>query len=169
MLFNVRLHLIALALGAFLGPVAVGYYRVAERLVGASYELVALPGQLVAWTMLRRARDAGPVQGRVTRIEEQIGRHLKVLLAIGWPFFLWLSVMHHDVVAGLLGPEWQPDGVLVALLALCPILMLPGVLTDPLLSISGQTRRLTAFTAIIFAVSVGATFVAAPRGVITLA
>ena len=169
MLINVRLHFITLALGAFLGPIAVGYFRVAERLVGAAYELVAVPGQLLAWTLLRRARDAGQVEGRAARIEQQVARHLKVLMAIGTPLFLWLSVMHGEIVAGLLGPEWQPAGVLVAILALCPILMLPGILTEPLLSICGQTRRLPAFTAIIFAVSVGATCVAAPLGVMTLA
>ncbi|WP_394155119.1 oligosaccharide flippase family protein [Loktanella salsilacus] len=169
MLYNVRLHFITLTLGAFLGPVAVGYFRVAERLVGAAFELVAVPGQLLAWTMLRRARDAGPSEKAAERIQQQVARHLKVLLAIGTPLFIWLSVMHSEIVAALLGPEWQPAGVLVAILALCPVLMLPGVLTEPLLSICGQTRRLPAFTAIIFAISVGATCVAAPLGVLPLA
>lgn len=47
-LINVRMHFLTLAIGAFLGPVVVGYFRAADRLVAAAFELVAVPGQLLA-------------------------------------------------------------------------------------------------------------------------
>lgn len=169
MLVQVRLQFVTLIIGGFLGPAAVGFFRAAERLVGAISELIVVPGQLMAWTLLRRARDAGAFEDRKDRINTQVARLLKVLVVLGAPLLLWLIVMNEEIVRGLLGDEWLPTATLVGILAFGRLFLFLGVLTEPLMSIAGEARRLTAFMALIFAVSVLLTLIAAPFGIYALA
>lgn len=169
MLVHARLHFITLIIGGFLGAAAVGYFRAAERLVGGLSELIVVPGQLLAWSQLRRARDDGSPERQNMRLNAQIARSLKVLVVLGAPLLLWLTLMSDEIVSGLLGPNWQPAASLVTILALGRLLLFLGVLTEPLMSLTGQAGRLPVFMGVIFAVSVALTFLAAPFGVHALA
>lgn len=169
MLVYLRLHFITLIVGAFLGPAAVGFFRAAERMVGAVFELIVVPGQLLAWTQFRRARDMGPPQEREARVNSQVARHLKMVVVLGAPLLLWLILMSTQIVRGLLGNEWQPVAELVAILALGRLLLFLGILTEPLMSLMGAARRLPGFMALIFVISVALTLSVAPFGVRALA
>ncbi|WP_226781568.1 oligosaccharide flippase family protein [Oceaniglobus trochenteri] len=165
MLVHLRLHFVTLIVGGFLGPAAVGVFRAADRLVGAVAELVLVPGQLLAWTELRRARDGGDAAGLGDRLNRQVARHLKMLVVFGAPPLIWLIVMNEELVRGVLGEDWQAAAPLVAILALSRLLLFPGILTEPLLSLVGAARRLPAFMAGIMVVSLVLTFVAVHFGV----
>ena len=165
LLVHTRLNLVTLIIGGFLGPVAVGYYRAAERLVGAASELIVVPGQLLAWTQLRQARDGGDAAGLTDRLNGQFARHLKVLTVFGAPLLIWLIVMNDELLGGLLGAEWRPAASMVAILALGRLLLLAGVMTEPLMSIVGAAGKLPRFMAGILIVSILLTWAGAHFGV----
>jgi len=169
MLVQLRFQFITLTIGAFLGPAAVGFYRAAERLVGAVCELIMVPAQMLAWAHLRQARDQGDPAHQAARVREQARRHLKVVMALGAPLLLWLVLMNRALIEGLLGPEWTPAAVLVAILAAGRLIMMPGILTEPLMTILGRVSDLPRFMASILAVSVLLTLATAPFGVIAIA
>lgn len=169
MLVHARLHFITLIIGGLLGPTSAGLFRAAERLVGAMTELIVVPGQLMAWTLLRRARDAGSLSGQAARINAQMARLLYALVMFGAPLLLWLVVMRDEIVNGLLGSAWSAAAPLVAILAIGRLLLLLGIMTEPLMSITGQARRMPGFMTVIFVVSITLTLLAAPFGLYALA
>lgn len=153
MLIHIRLYVATFIIGGYLGPAAVGYYRAADRLVSAVAEIIAVPGQLLAWTQFRKARDDGDASGQLDRINSKLRLLLKILTAVGAPIFIWLIFMSDELIHGLLNPEWLPAVPLVAILALSRLLSLFGIVTEPLMSIVGQARQLPIFSGIVFAVS----------------
>ncbi len=169
MLIHMRLHFITLIVGAFLGPTMVGFFRAADRVVGAVTELICVPGQMIAWQHLRRARNAGAPETRNARISETLAQHHSVLVALGAPLFLWLVVFDQEIVRGLFGEGWGPAATLMAILALGRLFMFPSIYIEPLLSIAGEARRLPGFTLAIFLVSVALILVFAPMGAVPLA
>ncbi|MDO5642199.1 MAG: oligosaccharide flippase family protein [Paracoccus sp. (in: a-proteobacteria)] len=164
-----RLQFVTLIIGMFLGPAAVGFYRAAERLVGALSELIVVPAQLLAWTLLRRARDFGDPEGREARIKRQTAQHIKLMTALGTPLFLWLMLLNTPLITGLLGPEWAPAAPLVAILGFARMVLIPSIITEPLLSIAGAIRYLPGFVARVFLISVVLTLAAVPFGVTAIA
>jgi len=164
MLANLRLYIATFIIGGALGPAAVGYYRAADRLVSAAAEIIAVPGLMLAWSQLRRARDAGAPEGRTARINREVARFLKVIIAGGAPILLWLAVLGQDLIAGLLSSAWLPAAPVVAILAVARLVSMVGVMTEPLMSISGQSRRLPGFNLMIFVMSTAVTLAAAPFG-----
>lgn len=169
MLINIRLYTATFIIGGFLGPAAVGFFRAADRLVSAAGEVIAVPGQLLAWTLLRKARDDGDPADMGERINAQVRYHFKVLIVAGTPVFIWLMIMSDELIGGLLSPEWAPAAPLVVILAISRMLFVFGILTEPLLSIVGQAKRLPGFTLIVLILSVGLTFWAVHYGVYAVA
>lgn len=169
MLIHIRLYVATFIIGGYLGPAAVGYFRAADRLVSAAAEIIAVPGQLLAWTQFRKARDNGDIEGQVARINLQMRQYMKILISAGAPVLLWLMVMSDEVINGLLSAQWLPAAPLVAILAGSRLLFLIGIVTEPLMSLVGEARRLPAFTATVFAVSLGLTFIAVQFGLYAVA
>ncbi|WP_341367368.1 oligosaccharide flippase family protein [Yoonia sp. BS5-3] len=165
LMVHARLNLVTLIIGGALGAAAVGYYRAAERLVGAIAELIVVPGQLLAWTQLRRARDQGDPSGQTDRLNAQVARHLKALIVFGAPLLIWLAVMNDEILGGLLGDQWRPAASLVTILAVGRLLLFAGIMTEPLMSIVGAASKLPAFMAGILGLSVLLTWIAAYFGV----
>lgn len=146
MLINIRLYVATFIIGGFLGPAAVGFFRAADRLVSAAGEVIAVPGQLLAWTLIRKARDEGDSAGQAARINAQVSQHIKFLFGASAPVFTWMVVMSPELIGGLLSEEWAPAAPLVAILAVARMLFTFGIVTEPLMSIAGQAKRLPAFT-----------------------
>ena len=169
MLINIRLYTATFIIGGFLGPTAVGLFRAADRLVSAAAEVIAVPGQLLAWTLLRKARDGGDAETRQARINAQVSQHIKMITMAGAPLLIWLMVMSDEVIGGLLSAEWAAAAPLVAILAISRLLFIFGILTEPLMSIVGQAGRLPAFTLLVLIVSVVLTLIAAQFGVYAVA
>ena len=169
LLINIRLYTATFIIGGFLGPLAVGYFRAADRLVSAAAEVIAVPGQLLAWTHLRRARDNGDESGRLDRINRQVSFHFKILVVGGAPVLIWLMLMSDELIGGLLSHEWLPAAPLVAILAISRLLFLFGIVTEPLMSIAGQAKRLPAFTLAVLITSIVLTFLAVRFGVYAVA
>lgn len=173
MIINLRLYLATFIIGGFLGPTAVGYYRAADRLVSALSEVITVPAQILAWSLFRQARDAAPARADGTPdlsgFQAQANVFYKMLAAVALPVFLWLIVMSEEVITGLLSEEWAAATPLVAILALSRVFFLPGVATEPVMSIVGETRRLPLFTGIFFAISAVVTLIGANIGLYAVA
>lgn len=169
MIANLRLYTATFVIGAFLGPVAVGLFRAADRLVIAFSELLVVPGYLMAWTQFRKARDAGPVSTAPERIRVMAALFFKVLFATSLPLMAWLCFMSGDIIRGLLSDEWMAATPLVAILAISRLLFMPSVATEPLLSITNQAKRLPLVTTFIFVFSLGVTLLASQFGLYAVA
>lgn len=170
MIVNLRMYLATFIIGGFLGPASVGFYRAAERLVGAMAEIVSVPGEVLAWSLFRENRDTRPEGTPPTSgFQTQANLYYRYLLAIALPLFIWLALLGDDLIAGLLGSEWLPALPVVAILALSRAIMTTGLATEPVLSLAGQIRKLPAFTLAFFVLTVAVTLASAPFGLFAIA
>lgn len=167
MIANIRLYAATFIIGGFLGPAAVGYYRAAERLVGAIAEIVFVPTEVLSWSLFRKARAR--FDGRLDGFQTQANVFFRILFALAVPVFIWLTLMGPDLIRVLLGPEWLPALPIVAILALSRALMLPGLPTEAILSLAGEIRRLIPFTLFFLVLSVLLTLIAVQFGIYAVA
>jgi len=166
MIVNLRMYTATFIIGGFLGPAAVGYYRAAERLVGALAEVVSVPTEVLAWSLFRQSRDAhGGVQG----FQAQANVFFRSLFALAIPVFIWLILMGSDLIHGLLGPEWLPALPVVAILALSRAITLPGLATEAILSLAGEIKRLIPFTVLFLILTVALILVGVQFGLYAVA
>ena len=136
-------YAVTFIIGIFLGTTSVGYYRVAERLGSSFAELMEEPARLIAWVSLRRAIREEHSESELKRnVGKEAAVFLPVLLALAAPIFIGLALISENLVVLLLGDQWHPAAPLTSILALVYMLYIPNVLTEPLLSLTGQVRRL---------------------------
>ncbi|MDE3238730.1 MAG: oligosaccharide flippase family protein [Paracoccaceae bacterium] len=148
---NMRLYIGTFLIGGFLGPASVGYYRAAQRLVGSVAEIIGSPSLVLSWSMFRQARDR--FGARSPGFQTQVNVYFKLLTAAGLPIFLWLGLMGGDLITGLIGAKWLPALPLVPVLAFARALTMPNTVLEPILSLTGEIRRLPGFTLIFFIVA----------------
>lgn len=138
-----RSYSATLLIGSFLGLTDAGFYRAAERIVAAVSELVGEPARILAWSRLRRV---APVIEGQPAAKEDIGKPatmlLSVLMIIAMPVYVGLALVAEPLVRLVLGPSWAPTAALLILLALKQILLIPGYVTEPILSLTGNIRRM---------------------------
>lgn len=165
MLANIKLYAATFIIGGALGSAEVGYFRVAERLVGAVAEVIAVPAQLLGWAVFKDARD-GDQDAATTkgRIKAQLQSFIRLLWVISVPLFVWLMVTSDVLIEDLLSAEWLPAVPLVMLLAVSRLLATSGIATEPLLSLIGQSRQLPRLSFAMLVISVVTTLAAVPFG-----
>lgn len=171
-----------LVVGSVLGLADAGYYRAAERIVSAFTDLVGEPARQIAWSTLRRvaiatgepkpATSAQTDAGTEVRTEartQALGRKatgfLILLMVVSTPIYIGLALMSGTLVNVVLGDSWAPAAILVSLLSLKQILLVPGYVTEPLLSLAGAIRKVPAAILLNSIVSIGLIVVMAPLGV----
>ncbi len=155
-----------LAIGSFLGLAEAGYYRVAERIIAAFSELIGEPARMLAWTLFRRAAMVVGSDGRSVRNAGPSATvFMTVLMGISTPIYLGLSLISSDLIDIVLGDKWAPAAILVAILSMKQVLLTPGYVTEALLSLSGNIRRMPPTLLLNALVSVALILVMAPFGV----
>lgn len=155
-----------LAIGSFLGLAEAGYYRVAERIVAAFSELIGEPARMLAWTLFRRSAMVMSSDGRPVRDAGAAATvFMMVLMAISTPIYLGLSLISSNLIEVVLGDKWAPAAVLVAILSMKQVLLTPGYVTEALLSLSGNIRRMPPTLLLNALVSVSLILLLAPFGV----
>ncbi|MDR6264515.1 oligosaccharide flippase family protein [Roseobacter sp. N2S] len=167
MTVNFRLYAATFIIGGFLGTAAVGYYRAAERLVSALTEVVAVPSQVLAWSLFRQARENH--NGTLAGFQKQAEVYFHVLFLTALPIFVWASVFAKDLINGLLGPEWQPAIPIVIILALARAISLPTFASEPILSLAGEIRRLPKVSVIFLILTIVLNLIASPFGMVAVA
>lgn len=167
MIVNFRIYAATFVIGAFLGPASVGYYRAAERLVGALSEIIDVPTQVLAWSLFRQSRDQHG--GTVAGFQRRANLFFRLLLGFSIPAFIWLAVVAGDLLTTLIGPEWLPALPVVAILALSRVITGPAGPMEPILSLAGELRRILPFVMMTFTFTVALTLLGAQAGLLAVA
>ena len=156
-----------LAVGSFLGLSEAGYYRAAERIVAAFYELIGEPARMLAWIVFRRARDSRQTEGDAVR---QAGNALvPLLLAVAVPVFLGLALVSGSFVEIVLGEVWAPAAVVVSILSIKQLLLISSSVTEPLLSIRGTISKMAQVGVVNTIIFVSFVILLAPFGLLAVA
>lgn len=143
-IFFVQRNTATFLVGAFLGPTGVGFFRAAERVVSSVAELVMEPLRMIAWVELRKVADQAGESDPDLRLKlaNAATNILPLFVFLTAPVFIGLAFVAHDVVIFALGPTWAPSGDVAMIFALAACSVVPGVLAEPLLSLTGEIRRL---------------------------
>lgn len=168
LVYALRAHIGTFLVGLFLGPVAVGHYRAAERLTGAAAEVIGAPVEKIAWSYLRGARDApdGGIGSALWADRTQGFLHAVTVVSV--PLFLWVALMSEEIVVGLIGPEWAPAALAASLLALSRIPMTYGAAVEPALALAGEIRRMPGAMLLFLILAAALTTLAAPFGLLAV-
>lgn len=115
-----------LLMGLFFGPVAVGLYRLADRIVDLMLEFTMRPVGLISLPHFSR------LQSDPEGLRQTVEKCVRVTLVIAVPALLVLAATSEFVVA-LLGDEWVSAGNVLALL--CVVGIVKGIVffSGPLL------------------------------------
>ncbi|UVC07727.1 oligosaccharide flippase family protein [Rhizobium sp. TH2] len=165
-----RSYSATLLVGSFLGLAEAGYYRAAERIIAAVSELIGEPARILTWTRLRKVAH---LASHERRAKADVGRSattiMSVLLTIALPVYVGLALVSEPLVRIVLGDAWAPTSMLITLLALKQVLLVPGYVTEPLLSLSGNIRKMPRTILLNSLVGVGFLLVLAPFGMLAAA
>lgn len=104
-------------IGYFLGPVALGYYTVAYRLLLVMINLLTGVTTTVAFSTFSR------LQGKPDRVRSAFYKVTLGTSLIAFPIFLGVSVLAPELVLVLFGPEWALSGTIMQILALIGVLL----------------------------------------------
>ena len=137
----------ALVMGIFFGPVAVGLYRLADRIVEVVLDLTMQPVGVMSLPLLSRLQN-DPVGLRETAL-----KCLRATAVIAVPVLLVVVATSYELVA-LLGEEWEDAAVPLQLLCLAGIGKAVGLFTGPVMFAVSRPRFRAVMLWIIAGVSV---------------
>ena len=112
LLNSVDLNIDNLLIGKFLGPVTLGYYTVAFRLIRMTITTLNGVTNDVLFPVFSR------LQHDPEKLKEGVCSALKYLALFAFPVFLGLSVTAPEIVEGVFGREWAPSIVPMQILAI---------------------------------------------------
>jgi len=164
LILTLRSYAAVFIVAGFFGPAAVGYFRAGQRVVGAFSELIGEPTRVLAWKAFRTARDTGEAGA----LQNSANVFFPILGIISIPGFLWISVFAEPIIVGLLGPEWAPAVPVIVLLSFAALLGAMGYTTEPLMSLTGNTRVLPRLFLSYAAIAIAMTVVTGPFGMIAV-
>lgn len=121
-----------LLIGVVLGPVALGYYVVAYRVLLIATELVIQSPAELAFAALSRLQE-DPVALRRTYL-----RAVRLAVTVAAPVFLGLAVAAPLVVPLIFGPRWERSVTVLAILACIGVAHSVDFLNHVLLTASGR-------------------------------
>lgn len=101
-----------LLIGAFLGPVSLGFYAIAERFLTLLRELFASSIGNVAFPVFSRLQDDRERRSRA------LISVVRLTSLAAFPAFVGLAVLAPEVVEVTLGPTWEPSVILIQLLCI---------------------------------------------------
>lgn len=125
----------ALLMGIFFGPVAVGLYRLADRLMSLIVDLSSQAVQSVALPELSRVQDDEQLLAR------GVERCLAISAGLAFPALAVLATARTEVVA-LLGERWQAAGPLLPWLCFAGGVRAVTLLTGSLMQAVGRPHAL---------------------------
>jgi O-antigen/teichoic acid export membrane protein len=101
----------------FLGPVALGYYSIGQRLFQFVMDVIQSPVNQVAFTLFSR------LQQDSARVAQAFLQAVRFTSLIAFPIFTILAILNEEVVLVVLGPKWTEASTLVQVLALGGLLI----------------------------------------------
>jgi O-antigen/teichoic acid export membrane protein len=123
----------ALLLGVFFGPVAVGLYRLADRIVDVVLDVTMRPVAVVSLPVLSR------LQAEPEKLRQAVATCLRTTLIFTVPVLFVIFATSHELMA-VLGSEWLPAAGCLMLLTLVGVGKGVAFFTGPVLFASGRAR-----------------------------
>jgi PST family polysaccharide transporter len=139
----------ALIIGLFFGPVAVGLYRFAHRLVSSAVELTMRPFHVVSLPHLARHQDDGMQRHDV------LTKCLQASTALCMPAMAALAAMATPLIT-LLGSRWLPAVNVLRVLCLLGLVKSATIYVAPALLAAGRPYLFNLYCWLLAAGNVGA-------------
>ncbi|RJK97881.1 lipopolysaccharide biosynthesis protein [Vallicoccus soli] len=152
-----------LLIGSVLGPVALGLYSVAYRLLTIMTEVLNLTIDGVAFPTFAR------LQGDVPRMRRAYESAIRASLTVAAPAYLAVAVLAPDLVALFFGERWDDAVPVMQVLALAGLVQALLYSNNSLLMAIGRPQTVLRVTAVIAAVNVVGFLVAVNFGILAVA
>lgn len=152
-----------LLIGAILGPITLGLYAVAYRLLTSIMDVLTSTLLGVAFPVFAK------LQTEPARLRHTYVRVLKIGAAVAFPLFLFFTIAADEAVRVLFGEKWLAAAPIMAVLALFGALQATLTITESCLTAIGRPQVVFRNRLLGTAVQVTAFAVAAPFGVIWVA
>jgi PST family polysaccharide transporter len=121
----------AILMGTFFGPVAVGLYRVAERVVNAVTAVATSSIQSVSLPEFAR-KQSNPFE-----LKASVLSCVRISAILTLPAMAGLITISHPLM-GVIGPQWYPAANALRLLSLLGMFFMFSMFTGPLLQALGR-------------------------------
>ncbi len=138
--------------GYFLAPNDVGLYRAANRLAGAVAEMISEPTRMVSWSILSRAAE--PASG-VRQAPQELHLINTTVFMVALPSFVGMALIADPLLTMLLGEAWRGAAMALSLLCVARAFMSALPLTQPVMSLAGQTGALPRVMAVLTVINLG--------------
>ena len=148
--------------GLLISPVAVGYFRIASRMVNMLYDLTTTPLRRTAIASFSRLKDtAARVRGyrTVTR----------AIALAAFPMFFGVAALADDLVVLVVGEKWAQSAFIMSMLALVGGIASVSFFVQPLLATDGQARTGAINSLQILLANILVCLITAPFGITALA
>tara|TARA_R110002033_G_scaffold9422_5_gene31412 strand:- start:322 stop:1764 length:1443 start_codon:yes stop_codon:yes gene_type:complete len=155
-----------LIVGGLMGPAAVGYYRAAQRVIGAFEEIVSEPVRVLTWSFFRKLPRSEPTHATFGPAAD---RFFPILIYASAPLFVGIAIMADDLVRGILGPDWDAAVPVVQILSIAALIRASGTASIPILSLVGKVKLLPRYMLIYAVVTLVCIAVGAMFGLIATA
>ena len=126
-------RIVDLAIGFFLGVVALGHTRVAWRLYDFSLQLVIAPLSSVSYSLFARVR------GQLDVMRQIYLQYLEIICLIAAPVFVGVSLLSSDAITLLAGPKWQGSASILSALSLTLLASCASLIFSPAMVALGRT------------------------------
>ncbi|MGV1916193.1 oligosaccharide flippase family protein [uncultured Agrobacterium sp.] len=146
-------------IGAFVGPAAVGMYRIAKKTIDILMTATLTPLSTVATNFFVAVRDDA------TRFQQSFVKLVTVSSCIAFPAFFGLAAVADVVVPLVYGPKWNEAIPILQLLAPICIPLVISLYILPVLTVFGEASKAARMTVIQLFLSLAFALIAAPFGV----
>ncbi len=126
-------HGVNILLSVFFGPISVGIYRLAERLMSTVISLTQTGFLIVSLPEFSRLQD-NPVQ-----LRKSVIACIRMSSIVTMPALAGLAAVS-DSLIGLMSPEWEPASNVIKILCLFGMALIFAFLTVPLLQALSKSR-----------------------------
>jgi PST family polysaccharide transporter len=152
-----------LLIGYFLGPVALGYYTVAYRLMRMVLELLQSIFGGVSFPIFAR------LQNKPEELQQAFLRFVHTIALLSFPAFTIMIVMAPTIIAVLFGEQWMPSAVIMQILNMAGFTMSLGYFSSNILVATNQPGLVLRLDVLLTILSIVAFFIATPYGIVWVA
>jgi O-antigen/teichoic acid export membrane protein len=125
----------AIVLGFFFGPVAVGLYRIADRVVSGVVTMTMQSIQTVSFSEFSR------VANRPEELRKSVLTCIRLTSTVAVPALAGVASVSYPLMATI-GPKWTPASDVLKILCFVGMAMIFAYFTGPLLQALARTREL---------------------------
>jgi len=104
-----------LLIGKFLGPIALGYYSLA-------YKIMLYPLQNISWVIIKVMFPAfSKIQDNIREMRLNYLKMIKAISLVTFPLMAWLFCVAPEIVHIFIGDKWKPVIILIRIFCFCGV------------------------------------------------